>query len=384
MFGKGKKQEGDGAAAAKTSERGLTLMKLNLPPIVLVVLVVLVSGYVAYLQYAILVKKAQQVQHVADAEKVAAMLGGRLIALGDQVAMQAKVGNEIKGVITSGNSGVLRLFEQGLMIYFPDAERVRVILPTDTDPDASITPPIGYACLDLARQAEAGTARPPLELHLHGQEHAHLDLVRPIMNGSEVIASLMVSFSTDKIAEWLKEISLEGGYVELQQGWEGPVLGSSGAAGLKRRNPVHRAMISGSSWQLSYWVSDSIGMAEAKKAGFIATIGIAAAVIAAIMFFYGLFLSATIKRELRNMAEFMLESSRGKRFHSYPVKMVEMEQALEVMEPVLSMAKSTDDIKEKAEEGDEGVSDMMFMDFGEITVEETEGEVPPQGDADKS
>jgi hypothetical protein len=80
----------------------------------------------------------------------------------------------------------------------------------------------------------------------------------------------------------------------------------------------------------------------------------------------------------------MLDSSEGKRFHSYPVKMVEMEQALQMMEPVLNRLKQTDGIKAKAEEGDEGVPDMMFMDFGEISVEEGGGEEPSEEDSGKS
>lgn len=383
MLGKKKTKEG-AEAAANSSERGLTILKINLPQIILVVLVVLVCGYVSYLQYAGLVKKAQQVQHVADAEKMAALLGGRLVALGDQVAMQARADTKLTVAINAGDSGVLRQFESDLMSYFPEAVRIRVVRPADTNPDSSVSPPIGYACLDLARQAEAGSERPPLELHLHGSDDAHLDLVRPMMRNGEVIASLMVSFSAEKIESWLSELALDTGYVELQQGWEGPILGSIGGKGLKRDTATHRAVIPGSSWQLSYWADDGIGMAEAKKLGFLATFGVAAAVIVAIMFFYTLFLAGVIRRELLRMAEFMLESSRGKRFHSYPVKMVDMEKALQMMEPVLSRAKTSDNVKQKAEQGDEGASDMMFMDFGEITVEESEGEAPSKGGADKS
>ncbi len=383
MFGKGKKPQAEGAAE-KGAGRGLTLMKLSLPPIILVVLVVLVCGYVTYLQYAGMVKKAQQVQYVADAEKMAALLGGGLIALGEQVAAQAKADATLLAALGEGDSEALRRFEQGLSTYFPEALRIRVVRPTDTDPDATIHPPIGYACLDLARQAEAGTERPPLEMHLKDSAHEHLDLVRPIVHNGEVIASLMVSFSADKIKGWLNEWVLKAGYVELQQGWEGPILGHIGETGLKSEAATHRAMISGSSWQLSYWVKDGLGMAQEQKLGFLATFGVAATVIAAVMFFYALFFSATIRRELQGMAEFMVQSSRGKRFHSYPVKMVEMEQALQIMEPVLTAGKQDDGLKEKAEQGDEGVPDMMFMDFGEITVEESDGDTPSEGETDKS
>lgn len=383
MLGRTKKKRSN-EGAKKESERGLTLLKLSLPPIILAVLVVLVCGYVAYVQYASVMKNAQQVQNVADAEKMAAMLGGRLIALGDQVAAQAKADAALELAIAENDSEALRRFEQGLAAYFPGAVRIRVIRPADTDPDTSVKPAIGYACLDLARQAEAGTERPPLELHLFGSADAHLDLVRPIVRNGKTIASLMVSFATSQLKEWLHELRLDAGYIELQQGWEGPILGRLGDAGLKRDAATHRAVVSGSSWQLSYWADQGLGMADAQKLGFLATFGVAAAVIAAGMYFYALFFAATIKRELENMALFMLDSSEGKRFHSYPVKMMEMEQALQMMEPVLNRLKQTDGIKAKAEEGDEGVPDMMFMDFGEISVEEGGGEEPADGDTGKS
>lgn len=383
MFGKTKKKRNK-EAADKAQGCGLTVLKLSLPPIVLAVLVVLLCGYVAYIQYAGVMKNAQQVQHVADAEKMAAMLGGRLVALGDQVAAQAKADDALALAIGENDGDALRHFEQGLSAYFPGAVRIRVIGPADTDPDSSVTPAIGYACLDLARQAEAGTERPPLELHLYGSADAHLDLVRPIVRNGKTIASLMVSFAPSKLKEWLNELPLEAGYVELQQGWEGPILGRIGDAGQKRDAATHRAVVSGSSWQLSYWADQGLGMADAQKVGFLATFGVAAVLIAVVMFFYALFFSATIKRELEHMAIFMLDSSQGKRFHSYPVKMVEMEQALQMMEPVLNLLKQTTGIKEKAEQGDEGVPDMMFMDFGEITVEESGDEGPSSEDSGKS
>jgi hypothetical protein len=380
VLGKGKNEQGE---TTKEKTRSLTIMKLNLPAIFLVVLIVLIGGYVAYLQYTGLVKKAQQVQQVAEAERMAALLGGRLIALGDQVAMQARADRALALAIEQGDSGAIRLFEQSLRGYFPEAVRIRVITPNDTDPDMSVNPPIGYACLDLARQVEAGTEKPPLEVHLHGSESEHLDLVRPLRYEDTVIASLMVTFATDNIAQWLNKLFMESGYVELQQGWEGPVLGHVGDATLKSDKPAHRAMISGSSWQLSYWASNSIGMAEAHRAAFLGTFGVTALLIAIVMYFYARYLSRTIKRELMGVAEFMLESSRGKRFHSYPVKMQEMEQALVMMEPVLIANKKDDGIKQKAEQGDGGAPDMMFMDFGEIAVEESEGEDPSKGDNGK-
>ena len=64
---------------------------------------------------------------------------------------------------------------------------------------------------------------------------------------------------------------------------------------------------------------------------------------------YARYLSRTVSRELQGMAEFMVQSSRGHRFHSYPVKMLEMEKALQAMEPVLQQqqASPNEELKEK-------------------------------------
>jgi len=294
------------------------------------------------------------------------------------VAQQARADDALAQAIVTGERETLERYEAGLKGAFPEAERIRVILPSDTNPDMSVRPPIGYACLDLARQAEAGTERPPMELHLQGSDFAHLDLVRPIRHGEMVVASLMVSYTPQKIQGWIKGLALESGYLELQQGWDGPILGYLGDATSKRALPSHRAVIPGSTWQLSYWAGDGIGIADAQKLGFFATFAIAAGVGMVVMLIYSRFMVAIIKRELDGMVLFMEESSRGKRFHSYPVKLVEVELALHRMEPVLQAAKPNAGIKDKAEKGDSGVPDMMFMDFGEITVEE--GGESPQGD----
>lgn len=360
---------------AKESGRGLTLMKLSLPPVVLVVLIVLLSGYVAYLQYALLVHKAQRDRQAAVAGRLAALIGGRVAALDDRVTARAEAGPELAAAIVAQDDEGLRQYEQSLQALLPEAIRIRVVLPSDTDPDASLQPPLSYACLDLARQAESGK-KPPLEMHLYGTVSAHLDLVRPIREVNRVLGSLVVSFDPSLPAAWLKGVATGGGFVELRQGTEGTVLGSLGNAGMKRGEPAYLAAVPGSGWRLAYWADDESGMAEEQKLHFLAIFGGAALVIALLMLLYARFVSATIKRELEGVAQFMVESHRGKRFHSYPVKMAEMERALQAMEPVLHQVKHNDGLKKKAEQGDSGVPDMMFMDFGEIAVEE--GETPPE------
>ncbi len=363
--------------AKKVKERGLTLTALGLPPIILVVLLVLACGFAAYLQFAALMGKADQVAQRANAERLAAVVSGQATALGERVAMLARADETLAAAIAGGDLAALRSFERNTQAYLPEALGVHLILPSDSEPNPNVTPPIGYATLDLARQAEKGRT-PPLELHLHGSKQAHLIAVRPLVFNDKVIASLAVSFPPATLKGWLKALKAGGDYVELTQGGSGPTLGRSGSGAAKDSEP-QRGRIQGTSWQLAYWAAPNEEALASEVVGLIATFGGGAIVIAVVMFLYSLFLGKAVRRDLHAMAGFMVESSRGKRFHSYPVKLREMEQTLHEMEPVLGAIRHHDGIKEKATQGDGGMRDTMFMDLGGISVDE--GDAPSQEDS---
>jgi len=354
---------------------GLSLARVNLLAMLVAVVVVLVSGYAAYLQYASLISGRQEDNRLAEASRMAALLSGRLLALNDEMERLALPDSALLEAIAAGDTHTLRQREAAIHANFPSAMRVRYILPSDDQPDETLEPPLSYACLELARIAEQNKRYPPFEVHLFGGEVEHLDLVRPIMQDDTVVASLMVTLDVETLKRWVDELKPDGGYIELQQGVEGDILKlfGQGNAAAKVGSKGFRAEVEGSSWLLVYWPADGLGEAEARAAGFMATFAIAAGLLVTFFIFFGLFISRFVRADMKRAVNFIVDSTLGKRFHSYPVRLAEAKKVLQEKENDLSVLASYvntgESIHDKAEQF---VPDISFSGDGGISVEEVD------------
>lgn len=361
---------------------GISLARINLLALAVVVLIVLISGYAAYLQYASLITSRQEDNRQAQAERMAALLSGRLMALNDEMERLSLADDDLLSAIEQADLPTLRQREAAIHANFPSAMRVRYILPGDDQPDDSLTPPLSYACLELARIAEQGKSYPPFEVHLFGGEVEHLDLVRPIADGETVVASLMVTLDVETLKKWVKELRPDGGYVELQQGVDGDFLRLFGQGDSSvKRGDGFRAEVEGSSWVMFFWPSGRMGVAEARIAGFVVTFAVAAALVIAFFIFYGLFISSFVRTDMKRMVNFIVDSTLGKRYHSYPVKLAEAKKVLQDKETDLAVLSSytntSESIHDKAEHF---VPDISFSGDSGISVEEVNEPAPKKDD----
>jgi phosphomannomutase/phosphoglucomutase len=361
---------------APKERTGLSLARLNLIGMFVAVLVVLFSGYVAYLQFSSVVSAREEDALTAQAKEYSALLSGRLQAMGDELARLARPDAELLAAIAAEDSKVLREREHQLAEAFPDALRIRYILPSEQDPNDTLVPKLSYACLDLARRAEQGKT-PPFEVHLPGNEQEHIDMVRPVYDGNKPVASLMVTLKVGVLKDWMASLKPLQGYVELQQGTgaDSITLSAEGNAALKSTGQGVLSPIADSSWQLHYWPGSHIGMAQARQAGFMLTFAIAAGVLVVFFIFFNLFLSNFLRSDLKRMVGFIVDSSLGKRFHSYPVKLAESKKVLQEKEMDLSVLSSHASVSDVARHGhaDDEIPELTFAkDFG-MTVEEVGG-----------
>ncbi len=362
---------------------GISLLKTNLIATAIAVGVLLFSGFIAYMQYTSLISSSQKEKYQDEAERLAGHLAGRLHALGDMVEKLAVSDEQLVKAIQNHDLTTLRAREAQIQRSFPDANRVRFILPGDNQIDNSISPPLSYACLELARLAEQGEATPPFEVHLFGGEIEHLDLLRPVMHEGKLIASLIVTQDVSNLKKWVDDLQPpEGGYIELEQGVEGEVirLFGQGDKSLRTSEKPYSAPIENSYWLLDYWPPSSIGEAEARHAGFIITFAVAAGVLLLFFLSYGAFVSGMVRSDLKRMINYIVDYSLGKRFHSYPVRLAEVKKVLQEKETDLSVlteyTETKDAIHDKAEHF---MPDISFGETG-ISVEEVDSPSGKDGD----
>ena len=371
-------------ASALKSIGGMSLLKSNLVAMAVAIGVLLFSGSIAYMQFTSLLTSSHQKKYISEAENLATHLAGRLHALGDMVEQFAVPDAALIKAIQNRDTPALRAREKEIQRIFPDANRVRFVLPGEDQVDDSVTPPLSYACLELARLAEQGEATPPFEVHLFKREIEHLDMLRPVMYEDKLIASLIITQDVEILKMWVDDLQPEGGYVELKQGVEDEVISlfGTGDSSLRDSEEPYSVPIENSYWLLNYWPPSNIGTNEARHAGFIITFAVATGVLVVFFLSYGVFLSGMVRSDLKRMINYIIDYGMGKRFHSYPVRLAEVKKVLQEKENDLAvMTDYTDNREAIHDKAEQFMPDISFGETG-ISVEEVDS--PNGGSGNKT
>ena len=174
----------------------------------------------------------------------------RQIATAELVAKDV----EIARLLQNGNAAAWRTKSLALGYLFPDSIRVRLLPPGLAEEDMNASPPITFAAVDMIRVAETSATQPPMEVHAAGTPQQHINLVRRILDpsGRRIAGHVMVSFPAQGLQDMLKKSNVPG-VAELQQSGT-LVLASQGNADMKSGAPQGKSAITGSRWNISYWV----------------------------------------------------------------------------------------------------------------------------------
>ncbi len=136
-----------------------------------------------------------------------------------------------------------------------DALQVRLFFPGDYQVDRESKPPLGFASIDLLRQAEKSDKELPLEVHAYGSADAHLVVIRRVKDDAgKLIGLLHVSLAVDPYLKLPMEPQSNDGYVELVQliGTNNLVIQVAGNKSFRHGNPVKKK-IPGTQWAIDYW-----------------------------------------------------------------------------------------------------------------------------------
>lgn len=204
------------------------------------------------------VRRAMDVETRAAAERTANLFAGRVADLVSGVAATMAVvakDPRLARFLEEADAGELRGKARELSFLFPGNVRVMLLPPGVAEPDEDVSPPLGFACVDLLRQAETRDSPPPAEVHVFGTPNQHIDLVHPVLSptGRRIVGHLLVSLPVGALQARVRGLPVGGGYVELRQvaGGRALTLASAGTQDLSG-TPV-TAPVPGTRWRLRYW-----------------------------------------------------------------------------------------------------------------------------------
>ena len=200
-----------------------------------------------------------------DSEKQELELAARDLAKSVSAAV-SKTGKKVRGAVdqdelvkllAAGDSAQLSAYEKKLAGSVDGVISVKV-LPSGYDRiDRSVSPPIGYAVLDMIKKAEEEGKDPPAEAQLFGDEHEHVALlVRVEDSDANLVGYLRWALEPGVFKKAVEGANIGSGYAELSQTVPKSkplVIVSKGAKSSKQGVATITTKVKGTVWRVSYW-----------------------------------------------------------------------------------------------------------------------------------
>lgn len=136
--------------------------------------------------------------------------------------------------------------------------RLRLLVPGVSQTDDSQKPHLGYADLELVQNAQSENPQPIIiQIKL---PDAHIAIARAVYKDEQLIGTVLASFSTERIKQFIKTLSQQDGTIALFQ--ENNSLSKSGDTAQMESDPSGTIAITGTPWNIRYWTAVPIDYSE--------------------------------------------------------------------------------------------------------------------------
>ncbi len=228
-----------------------------------------------------------------------------------------------------GNGDRAAISKRSAELYkvFPHAIALRIFPVGIPRLDANKTPPVGYACLDLISHVDRGDKQPPIEIHSPLTKDRHLEIVRPVFNGSRLVGYLQLVIKVSAVQHWLRSVA-KGYYIELVQTADGQadiLIGKDGNVAL-RTNSISYVAVAGTRWKVSVWSKATLPVLPITIQVVFVFI-FAVALIGVVVYFLRRSVSNTIRLDANNLTQLTIDTLRGNKQHDYQLFMSEFDDA---------------------------------------------------------
>ena len=227
-----------------------------------------------------------------------------------------------------------------LLGRFPGAKRVR-LLPAGYDTlEQEADPPISYADLEQFRAVEAAPGKPaPLEVYQFGTPQKHINLVRPVVEGSGEAAAvrglLVVGYDLGLAQAALRGANVKG-FAQLVQvaGGKDLVVASLGDSAHKEgtTGPAASEKVRGTQWSLRYWPEagaiDGLLLPPEQLA---AVYGLALLLFAVVLYLVLRSLAGAIRQDQATVIKLVKELVERTGRNTYPVRLASFRAMVKVI-----------------------------------------------------
>ena len=291
---------------------------------VIAVLMVLVAGGSVYWLSATTVVHARQESAAAVAKAAALSLSEQIDLFGRTLDKMA-LAPEVLNAVTSVDPVLLASVAANLEKYFPDALKIRLLLPGVSESDEKSVPRMGFADLDMVRETFAANQLPAIQGD-NGPDR-HLAMTRRIVQHDKAVGVILASLSYDFIRKSLQAAAVKDGYIELKQAKL--VLGAAGDKNDTGQRDIAQAQVANTDWEIYYHYDTGTGLG---RFTLIASFIIVPGLISILAFFVvHRRLSDLLTQDMGSVIKAFKDMMTHKAPGSYPVNLSEMNAVISTL-----------------------------------------------------
>ena len=259
----------------------------------------------------------------ARQDSAAAVVNAVALTLSQQIELLNRTLNkmaqdpEVLIAVTRADPVLLTTVAARLEKYFPDALRIRLLLPGVSELDEKNAPRMGFADLDMVRETFNNNQSPGIQ----GYEGAdrHLAITTRIMQNNRVVGVILASLSYDFFNKSVQAAAVKNGIIELNQGKL--VLGTSGERVGTGETETVQTKVANTDWQIHYHYTTGSNLAEITL---ITSIIFVPVLLTLLTFLFGYRrLSGLLVQDLNNVLNVCKDIMTHKPQGSYPVNLTE-------------------------------------------------------------
>ena len=221
-----------------------------------VLMILLAGGGVSWLSSA-RIAQARQDSATVVANAVAITLSQQIELL-DRTLNKMALDPEVLIAVTRADPVLLSTVAARLEKYFPDALRIRLLLPGVNELDEKNQPRMGFADLDMVRETFTNNQQPKIQ----GYEGAdrHLAITTRIMQNDRVAGVILASLNYDFFNKSLQKAGVKDGYIELKQAQL--VIGATGERIDAGQRGIVQTKVTNTDWDIDYHYATGADLAE--------------------------------------------------------------------------------------------------------------------------
>ncbi|RDH82074.1 MAG: phosphomannomutase/phosphoglucomutase [endosymbiont of Escarpia spicata] len=231
----------------------------------------------------------------------------------------------------------LREREDQLTQIVPGVLRIRLLPAGQREPDSSVMPHLGYASLELMRQAEKQLQTPPAEVHQFGSAQQYVAMVVAVRSAEDetVLGVIHAAFPAGGLQDSVDSVKEYAGRVEVRQVVDRAsalVLAMAGSVPPDQQQPDGTLPVSGSIWEVAYWKS-SVGKEGFTNDLMLLLPGLVAIVLsAALLLLLAEGMRRALKKDQYSILELMESVMMGKSPTRHMARLLDMQATLEILE----------------------------------------------------